>query len=148
MMLSVAGTVAPLLTLGATFGVAAENELTPPLAALGIVSIAGFYALPSAGHWYSGKGFTRGFGIRTAGTVLAGLGLVKWIDGVGCHCFCDNSNSELWLIGIGGAIMLGGAVDDIVTAGPRARSVNARMQPTIAPVPMPGGGGVSVLLRF
>ena len=148
-LLSVAGTAGPILMVGATIRLAADSEgFNPRLTTLGIASIAGIYALPSAGHWYSGKGFTRGFAIRTGGLFLGGLGLVKLIKGTGCHCFCDDSNSEFWLLGIGGVLILGGAAHDIATAASRARAVNASMQPTITPVPMPGGGGVSVSLRF
>src|SRR5690349_12721319 len=91
-LLSGAGTVVPLLSLAATIALVADSsELTTSSAAIGIASFAGLYALPSAGHWYSGKGFTRGFAIRTVGLVLGGLGLMKRIDGAGCHCFCDDS---------------------------------------------------------
>lgn len=147
-LLSAVGTAGPLVILGVTIARASSSDLTTPSAAIGIASIAGLYVLPSAGHWYSGKAFPRGFAIRTGGMVLAGLGVWKAIAGAGCHCFCDDSKADLWLMSIGGALVLGGAVHDIVEAGPRARSVNARMQPTIVPVPMPGGGGVSFLLRF
>ena len=147
---SAVGTAAPLLTLGASIGfIASSGDLDTPPAAVAIASAAGLYVLPSAGHWYSGKRFTTGFAIRTVGMVFAGLGLVKVIKGAGCHCFCDDSANDYPLFVVGGAFVLGGAVHDIVTAASRARSVNARMRPTITPVPMPGGGGgVSVSLRF
>jgi len=148
-LLSIAGTAGPLLTLGAaSIHVAASSELTSSAATLGILSIAGLYALPSAGHWYSGKGWTPGLTIRTIGMVVAGLGLAKEIDSAGCHCFCDDSNGNFWVMGIGGGIVLGGAAYDIATAASRARSVNARMQLAVTPVPMPGGGGVSVFFVF
>ena len=148
-LLSVAGTLGPALVLGAAIGQGARaSELTGSTVALGIVGIAGLYVFPSAGHWYSGERFTRGFGYRTGGMVIVGLGLVTAITSAGCHCFCSNSNGDLVLFGIGGALVLGGAIHDIVTAGARARSVNARMQPTIAPMPLRGGGGVSLALMF
>jgi hypothetical protein len=147
-LLSVLGTAGPLVMLAATAALVEKDGLERSSATLGVLSIASLYALPSAGHWYSSKAWTRGFAIRTAGVVIGGLALVAVIKNADCHCFCDDGDSNVYLMGFGGAIVVGGAVYDIATASSRARAVNARMQPTITPVPMPGGGGVSVSLVF
>lgn len=148
-LLSVGGTVGPLLTMGVSIAVAVEEgEADTASVSLFALGALGLYALPSAGHWYSGKGWTRGFGIRTVGIVIAGIGALKEYERIGCHCFCSNDNSNFYLMGIGGAFILSGAAYDIATASDRARAYNARLQPVVTPVPMPGGGGVSVSLVF
>jgi hypothetical protein len=86
----------------------------------GVISILG----PTAGHWYAGKTVTAGLGLRLAGLVAAGIGIVMLLDCDGDTCD-ESPNAALVLIAAAGSYLIG-TIWDVVTADDSARAWNRR----------------------
>lgn len=108
------------------------RELAGSLASVGLV---GTVIAPTFGHWYGGKGFTRGFGLRLGSIGVALLGAVVALSGCSLSFGHDDYEEDdncgegaaigvALLIGAGG-MWVGGTVDDIVQAPRRVRRNNA-----------------------
>jgi len=126
----VSETTALTLSLGGTLlsaGLVTAGWLdeSPGLTGLGVL---GAYAAPSFGHWYSGDYWTRGLGLRLAGTGVAMLGgLVAFTE---CPPRSDCEPSPLGVsLAIGGAaVLVAGAAYDVATAPDAARRHNRRVR--------------------
>ncbi len=137
--LSLGGTLA---SYGLWFGGIAVGEnstsesgrsLAGSAAAVGVV---GTLLAPSFGHWYGGKGFTRGFGLRLGALAVGVTAIVVALSGcsLGFGSHDDQDEDEDCgqgapagaILGIAAAGMwIGGTVDDIIQAPRRVRRRNA-----------------------
>jgi hypothetical protein len=111
--------------------------------ALSGIGAASVVLAPSLGHWYADTTFTRGMGLRAAG-------LVSVIYG-GANMFNEtSSHQELgrWLFLAGVGLMLGGTIDDMVTAPGRARRRNQELGLAVAPLATPHSAGLALAGRF
>ena len=143
------------LSLGGTLGSLALVSVasTTENDTLGMVGSLGFWLAPSFGHWYAGKGWTKGLSWRLAGGGAATVGLM-WFA-VDCIPGCGNDDAHPGLLlAIGGGVaFFGGVVHDIATAPGAARAHNARLEGRVhdlAVRPTFGGGraGVALSGRF
>jgi len=106
------------------------RELASAASSIGLV---GTLLAPTFGHWYAGKGFTRGFGLRLGAIGVALIGVVVALSGCSLgfgHDQAEDPNCGqgepigiALLIGAGG-MWVGGTVDDIVQAPRRVRRNN------------------------
>jgi hypothetical protein len=154
------------LSLGGTLGslglIACSGLAGDAGALVGLTGAIGFVLAPSFGHWYAGKYFTRGLGLRLLGGAAGTVGLI-WGLGQAFSGFCDHSSDEedeseesavpivLLLGGLG--MYIYGTVDDIVTAPRRVRRHNERLNErlvdvTVAPLAVSRGGGLALTGRF
>jgi hypothetical protein len=130
--LAIAGTVIPLglFAFGARGNNDQENET------LMTVGFAGFLVGPSAGHLYAtGNLRAPGLLIRSTGVLVGMVGVgVLVAGGLGCidigeppYPPCDDHASEgNAILGVSAAVIVGGAIYDIATAGRATRRANAR----------------------
>lgn len=135
--LAVAGTVIPLglFALGARGRNDQENET------LMTAGLVGFLVGPSTGHVYgTGTIGAPGFLIRSTGALTGMVGIAVGAAGVlGCSDLgaifggpprsapCDDHASESQtILGVGAALLVGGAIYDIATVGRATRRANAR----------------------
>jgi hypothetical protein len=111
---------------------------------------------PGLGHWYSGKVFSRGLGLRALGLGVATAAFVMMADftwnpegeetSQGQEDDDDTANT---LLLIGAGLYVAGTVDDIATAGSAARKYNARFENvTLVPTANKHGGGFALVGRF
>lgn len=154
------------LSLGGTLGslglIACSGLAGDAAALVGLAGGLGFVLAPSFGHWYAGKYFTRGLGLRLLGGAVGSVGLVfalgQAFSGFGDHSSDEEAESEesavpivLLLGGLG--MYIYGTVDDIMTAPRRVRRHNERlngrlMDVTVAPLAVSRGGGLALTGRF
>lgn len=136
--LSLGGTLGSyaLIFGGSAIAAQSRNDATSRLAgSAASVGLVGTLLAPSFGHWYGGKGFTRGFGLRLGGI---GVGIVAIAVALsGCTLFygghddgadeaCGRGEPAGAVLGIAALGMwIGGTVDDIVQAPRRVRRRNA-----------------------
>jgi hypothetical protein len=123
-------TTAFALSLGATVAgyvslAAADNAGDSAGPALAIVGVGAVALGPSFGHFYQGDIWTRGLGVRLAGSaaMIVGLSTIDWV----CFENCDHSDDsfgEMMMIGGLAAFAIGSA-DDIISAPFAARHRNA-----------------------
>jgi hypothetical protein len=138
---------------GLGLGIASTFALNTGYGETGLLFGATLFLLgPTAGHWYAGRTtITTGQELIIAGLVTTVIGLV----GIGIECYRadDDAGScglprgapigtSLDAIGVG--LVLTGVVWDIATAGDEARRRNR----AVAPLIVPGGGGLSLVGRF
>jgi len=101
---------------------------------LGSAGVVGTVIAPGFGHWYAGKYFTRGLGLRLGGVGVAFIGLLVAIGG--CPLFdgghgdetdsdCGNPGPGAALALLGAGMWVGGTVDDIIQAPRRVNRINA-----------------------
>lgn len=134
------------------------NGDTPIMVLGGAVTLA----MPSAGHWWADGGlrFTPGFGVRLLGMTVMGVGfgsaLDRNCDGDVCNTGIHDNTSD-GLVLAGAAIVLGGIVLDIATAGGEAEEHNARvaarrhrygLAPTVIQTPRGTSPGVGIAGAF
>jgi hypothetical protein len=104
---------------------------------------------PSIGHWYAGKVATRGLGLRAAGGATALLGLGASLSE--CPIIGESDCTPalgLALMVLGGAVFVGGMVDDLVTAPRRVRRYNQERGFGVAPIVTPGSAGLALAGQF
>jgi len=130
------------LSLGGTlgsyaliFGGAAIAQEVPAAGALASVGLVGTLVAPTFGHWYGGKGFTRGFALRIGAVGLGFTALVVAFSGCSISFGHDDQEEDpncgqgetagalLGLTALG--LWIGGTVDDIIQAPKRVRRRNA-----------------------
>jgi hypothetical protein len=119
---------------------------------LGTIGFVGTLVAPSFGHWYAGSYLTRGMGLRALGTLAIGAGLASFYedvldtwDGSDDH----SADSAGWLILVGGGLLIGGTIDDIVTAPRKVRKRNQQMFSVgVAPVVTPRTAGLALSGTF
>jgi hypothetical protein len=158
--LSLGGTLGSyaLLIIPSAIAAGSYNQSANQLAsAAGSVGLVGTLLAPSFGHWYAGKGFTRGFGLRLGAMPVAVLGLLVAISGCSWgYSHGDESNNEGCGSGepIGIAILLGAGamwvgctVDDIVQAPRRVRRNNGA-QYALTPLLQRDGAGLALAGTF
>lgn len=137
-MISLVGTGAGVLLLG----LAISNNSAQQ--ALGVLGAPALLVGPSLGHVYGEHHFaTPGFWVRTGGlAVVVGGGALYLADNFN-FCLDDGgacpskNNAGLAIVGLGAAVMLGGAIWDVATAKPtaerynhKARAAALRLAPT------------------
>jgi len=111
----------------------------------------GTFLAPSFGHWYAGKYLTRGVGLRAAGVLSLAAAVAV---AVAEHSLIadEYSAERSWkteaLALAGAALLLGGAVDDMVTTPRRVRQRNRARSVAIAPLASPGLAGLALGGRF
>jgi len=128
---SLAGTLTPIV-LVSMVGDSSEPQ--------NLVLMAGVSAmlLPSAGHWYAGKFFTAGMGIRLVSGTVATLSLLVLAESDEVP---ENVEAAFWI----GALGLGvGAIYDIATAGSAVDDWNRKNATAVAPAVMKIGTGYGV----
>lgn len=135
--LGVAGTILPAVAFGV--GVEMNNDVGARVA---IVALLGGLVLPGAGMYYAGHKKTIGQYPRSAAFVTLLLGLL--IDGLG-----NSKDADNYYAVAGGLYVLGSGIDIAMTPGAVA-DYNARRAPpiAIAPIAVPGGGGLAVGAAF
>jgi hypothetical protein len=132
-LLSSIGTVVPLLIVAASIGGDGDSDEKGVLLASATAVLT-----PSAGHWYAGRFFTTGMGIRLASGTVATLGLVMMIQNDEAIISSHKS------IFIGGVIGVGiGAIWDIATVGSAVDDWNAK-HAQVAPAVMKTGDGYGI----
>lgn len=96
----------------------------------------GVVVAPSFGPWYARAAFTRGLGLRLLGGPMAVAGLIMQLD-----CYpdeCRESGGEprerRRMLFVGGAMFIGGTLDDILGAPRRARAHNDRHRVALVPL--------------
>jgi hypothetical protein len=117
----------------------------------GLILVGGVIGLlgPSAGHWYAGKTFTGGMGLRVLGLATSMVGAFMLID-----CSFDedsrcNGNAPVLLMLGGAASYVIGTIWDVATADDAARAWNARHADVlVTPTAMPGGAGLALTGSF
>ncbi|MBA3453157.1 MAG: hypothetical protein H0T42_08695 [Deltaproteobacteria bacterium] len=135
--LSLGGTLASYaLVFGGASMAAGSNDSTSRLASSAAsVGLVGTLVAPTFGHWYGGKGFTRGFGLRLGAMAVGVTALVVAFSGCSFSFGHDSQDddSECGRGETGGALLgllavsmwIGGTVDDIVQAPRRVRRRNS-----------------------
>jgi hypothetical protein len=110
--------------------------------------LAGALIAPSFGHWYAGRGLTKGLQARLVGTaMLAGAAALA------LQCIVNDEESSgpchetgMIVLGVAGGIgVLYGTVHDLATARHSARHYN---ELRLVPVVHSTGGGLSLSGRF
>jgi len=159
--LSLGGTIGSyaLLFAPAVIANSGTNEATTNLAAsAATVGLVGTLLAPTFGHWYAGKGFTRGFGLRLGSIGVALLGAVVALSGCSISFGHDQQDDPdcgqgapigiALLIGAGG-MWVGGTVDDIVQAPRRVRRRNeAAVQLGLTPIVHGDRAGIVLVGSF
>ena len=113
------------------------------------IGAAGALLGPTTGHWYSGRIFTWGLGLRVLGVAAAAVGLVAAIEHDACHDGCDGTPAEVILLPIGLIVFAGGTISDIWTARGAARAYNEQqLGVSIVPLVQPGTAGVGLVGSF
>ncbi len=147
LLLSLGGT---LLPVGLAIGAASSTDSPRTYSWLAVSTVVSATFGPSIGHWYAGKGATRGLGLRLAGgaTALLGVGLAL----AECPISFSGDPCEpglgIVLLAIGGAVFVGGMVDDVVTAPRRVWRYNQERGFGVAPVVTPSSTGLALGGRF
>jgi hypothetical protein len=132
--LSLGGTIGSYVLLFGAGAVAAggNSQLVGSAATVGLV---GTLVAPTFGHWYGGKGFTRGFAVRIGAVGLGVTALVVAFSGCSIGFGHDDQEEDpncgqgeaagalLGLAALG--MWVGGTVDDIIQAPKRVRRRNA-----------------------
>jgi hypothetical protein len=112
-----------------------------------LLGLLGTFLAPSTGHWYRGAVVTRGMGFRALGVVAFVYGVLLPILSE-CEESCRPDRERLFFMG-SLVLYAGGTIDDIISAPLRVRRHNQRLQQVqLAPMPTPGGMGVSLGGRF
>jgi hypothetical protein len=102
---------------------------------------------PSFGHWYTGRVFTRGLGLRAAGAGTAFVGAMWAFSECGIlEENCENSGGPAVVAIAGLGLWIWGTVDDITSASGAVRAYNRGLVSDVAVVPMIRGDGGSVAL--
>ncbi|HEY5925925.1 MAG TPA: hypothetical protein VIV11_29760 [Kofleriaceae bacterium] len=126
---SLGGTVAPLLIM---MSIGGSTEPEKPIVLFGVAAVL----LPSAGHWYAGKFFTTGMGIRLAGGLVATAGIAALAG--------DDDGTVSAAPALLGLAAVGvGVVWDLATA-PSAVDAWNRKHATVTAAPMKVGSGYGV----
>jgi hypothetical protein len=107
---------------------------------------------PGFGHWYAGAYLTRGTMIRLAGGALLGAAFYVAVEysaifkGDPADFDRGAADSFAYLGGLAGAVIIvGGTIDDVVTAPRRVRRLNrARAGVAIAPFVTPHATGLAL----
>ena len=152
--LSLGGTIGSYSLL---FGSALAGEGSAQAA--GVMATAGalgVWLAPSFGHWYAGKYFTRGLGMRLGAGAVVVLGAVVALTEDPISFGHDDPPEEEEDAVIGPAIMIAGAalfvagtIDDIVQAPRRVARLNReRAGFAVAPLLTPGTAGFALTGRF
>ena len=103
-----------------------------------VVALLGGLVLPGAGMYYAGHKKTIGQYPRSAAFVTLLLGLL--IDGLG-----DSKEADSYYAVAGGLYVIGAGIDIAMTPGAVADYNARRATPlAIAPIAVPGGGGLAV----
>jgi hypothetical protein len=124
-VLSVGGTLAPFAIGAIAYGNGDENAPTRVLVLGGLSMMF----LPSAGHWYAGQAWTWGTTARVAGAAtVALLGLYY----IACED-CDPHTGGTILGVTGAALVVGGVVYDIATAGTAVHRWNDQHRGALTP---------------
>ena len=132
--LSLGGTIGSyVLVFGAgAISAGGNSQIAGSAATLGLV---GTFVAPTFGHWYAGKGFTRGFALRIGAVGVGVTAIVVALSGCsigfGSHeqeedPDCGQGETAGALLGLAALSMwVGGTVDDIIQAPKRVRRRNA-----------------------
>lgn len=130
--LSTAGTLLPLVMIGAAYDGADTNM------PLYLAGMAGTLIGPSIGHWYAHDYVTPGLVGRAGGAALIGIGAAMSLDCIGVVSPCEPSTTRvvgevIAIAGIG--VYAGSAIYDIATAGRATRAWNThhlQIAPTVS----------------
>ena len=138
MTLGIAGTIVPAVA----FGVGVELDDTDVGVRVAVVALLGGLVLPGAGMYYAGHKKTIGQYPRSAALVTLLLGLL--IDGLG-----NSKDADGYYAVAGGLYVIGAGIDIAMTPGAVA-DYNARHATpiAIAPIAVPGGGGLAIGAAF
>ncbi len=152
--LSLGGTVASIGLLALAENTANDSTGSGDLAdGLGTVGAIGLWFAPSAGHWYAGKLWTTGLGLRLAGAGVALVGVVLLVGCIDSDNTCDEGAAAVLMVG-GAAAFVGGGIYDIATAPTSVREHNDRLRGnlgrgwSVAPSVRRDGAGLVVGGRF
>ncbi|HWO22230.1 MAG TPA: hypothetical protein VNO30_25905 [Kofleriaceae bacterium] len=152
--LSLGGTIGSYsLIFGAALAGEGSAEAAGLMATAGAV---GVWIAPSFGHWYAGKYFTRGLGMRLGAGAVVVLGALVALGEDPISYGHDDPPEEDGEAVIGPAIMIAGAalfvagtIDDIVQAPGRVARINReRAGLAVAPLLAPNTAGFSLAGRF
>lgn len=145
-----------LLPVGLVIGAATSRDSPPRYVTLMPLAVVTTLFTPAAGHWYTGKVFTLGVGLRAAGGLLALAGAATSLsdcgDALGPQGGSCGPTAGLLLAVLGGATAFAGVVHDAVTAPRRVRQYNRAhgfgLALGLAPVIAPGATGLALTGRY
>jgi hypothetical protein len=145
--LSFGATAASWTVLGASISMAQHNRQGARYV-FGIGVLSTTFA-PTIGHWYAHRSFTRGLGLRLAGTAAMAIGF-RLVVACEEDCPAGYANLVALLLFGGAAIHIAGTIDDVVTARGAARRYNAQQKRIVVPVvnPATGSFGLAFSGRF
>ncbi|HWO24132.1 MAG TPA: hypothetical protein VNO30_35560 [Kofleriaceae bacterium] len=106
---------------------------------------------PSFGHWYAGKPFTRGLGVRLVGAVTVVTAFAVAVDeGLldGEPHAADRTAIPPTLAITGAVLLLAGTLDDLATTPRRVRRWNHAHGFSIAPIAGPHAAGLALGGQF
>jgi hypothetical protein len=145
-LLALGGTIAPFVLAAPATSSEHPSNLAIGFAAAGGVALV---AAPSAGHWYAGTPVTWGLGMRVVGAALI-AGMIYVAHEHDCRTCGFEMGPALGTIA-GGALVMSGAIADIVTAGravDRWNSAHGAIDVTPTAMAIGGGYGIGVVGRF
>lgn len=149
--LGISGTVGSWALMLGTFYFGENGSLgdfsvvTFGLGALGIL------IAPSFGHWYAGKPFTRGLGVRLAGAATVVTAFAVAVEEglfVSEPHAADRTAIPPTLAITGAVLLLAGTLDDLATTPRRVRRWNRAHGFAIAPIAGPHAAGFALGGRF
>lgn len=159
---SLGGTIGAygLVALGGTLESGNPNSSTAGL--VGTVGGLGMFLAPSFGHWYAGKYWTRGLGLRLGSIAVLFGGLILALASDPCPLFgghdtasCDSGSTPdaiaIATVIAAGGMFVWGTIDDIVDAPRRVRRMNAESQGltlSLAPLRSRDGTGLALVGRW
>jgi len=154
----------PAAAIGMSLGVYLVGAAIPPAGVPAAVVSLGLQMVgPSLGHFYAGRVWTTGLGLRLGGLATAAIGVALYVQNrTPCSdwvCVGFSPSNGVGSLGVamllvGATGILVGAIHDIATAGRDARDYNRRhgLDVTVAPAPIRAANstapGLALVGRF
>lgn len=119
---------------------------------LGGAGLLGVTLAPSFGHWYAGKAFTLGLGVRAAGALIVVIGVGRALDRGWLVADSETASpnlDETRLLAVLGAVLItAGMIPDIASVRGRVRRRNQERGFALAPLAAPRAAGLALGGRF
>jgi len=135
MLFSFTGTLVPILMSSQVGKTDYRNATLALTGAFGVL-------LPSAGHWYAGRFWTTGMGIRLLGAGVATMGVLAAASGDG------DGGHAAEAVELGLATMAVGAIWDIGTSGAAVDAWNRKLELAPTAIRFDRGNGFGIVGAF